>query len=259
MTPHRSMTINPGKWLLFAAFVLAWEYGVRLFEIPQFILPPPGMIASKVFRDLATGVILPDLQITLLEVLTGFVSGAIVGLAVGAAIALIPVVESWAYPYILALQTIPKVAIAPLIIIWFGYGIQSKILMAALISFFPILVNVIAGLKTADPRRLLLMRALKANGWQTFFKVRLPGMLPFYLAGLEVGIVFAVIGAIVAEFVGANSGLGSLIVKRQSAIDVVGVFSVLVYLSLMGLSLNAIVQWIGARFVFWARHENTQI
>ena len=115
--------------------------------------------------------------------------------------------------------------------------------MAGLISFFPILVDVIAGLKTVDPRRLLLMRTLKASGWQIFVKVRVPGMLPYLLAGLEIGIIFAIIGAIVAEFVGSSSGLGSLIIKRQSAIDVVGVFSVLVYLSLTGLALNAIVQW----------------
>jgi NitT/TauT family transport system permease protein len=253
----RRTFMNLGRVVAFAVIVLAWEYGVRLFQVPQFILPGPFEIAAKVVTDLTSGLILHDFGTTLLEVLAGFLFGAIAGVAVGAAVALVAVIESWVYPYILALQTVPKVAIAPLIIIWFGYGIQSKILMAALISFFPILVNVIAGLKTVDPRRLLLMRALRASTWQTFTKVRLPGMLPYLLAGLEIGIIFAVIGAIVAEFVGSSSGLGSLIVTRQSAIDVVGVFSVLVYLSVLGIALNAVLQWVGARFVFWARREHT--
>jgi NitT/TauT family transport system permease protein len=110
---------------------------------------------------------------------------------------------------------------------------------------------VIAGLRTVEPRRLLLMRALKAGAWETFVKVRFPSMLPYLFAGLEVGIIFSVIGAIVAEFVGASQGLGSLIVQRQSAVDVAGVFSVLIYLSLMGLALNFILKLITRRFVFW--------
>jgi NitT/TauT family transport system substrate-binding protein len=120
-----------------------------------------------------------------------------------------------------------------------------------------LLVDVIAGLKAVGSRRLFPMRALKASGWQIFVKVRVPGMLPYLLAGLEIGIIFAIIGAIVAEFVGSSSGLGSLVIKQQSAINVVGVFSVLVYLSLTGLALNAIVQWIGAPLVFWAQREHS--
>lgn len=251
------IALRLGKITILALFLLCWQGGVRVFDVPEFILPTPSAIVAKVVSDFTTGIIFPDFETTLLEVLAGFAVGTIVGILVGSAVALIAAVESWVYPYILALQTVPKVAIAPLMIIWFGYGIQSKILMAALIAFFPILVNVIAGLKTVDPRRLLLMRALKANAWQIFVKVRLPNMLPYLLAGLEIGIIFAVIGAIVGEFVGSSTGLGSLVIRRQSAIDVVGVFSVLVYLSLMGLTLNAIVQWAGSRYVFWARRERT--
>jgi NitT/TauT family transport system permease protein len=251
------IALRLGKITILALFLLCWQGGVRVFDVPEFILPTPSAIVAKVVSDFTTGIIFPDFETTLLEVLAGFAVGTIVGILVGSAVALIAAVESWVYPYILALQTVPKVAIAPLMIIWFGYGIQSKILMAALIAFFPILVNVIAGLKTVDPRRLLLMRALKANAWQIFVKVRLPNMLPYLLAGIEIGIIFAVIGAIVGEFVGSSTGLGSLVIRRQSAIDVVGVFSVLVYLSLMGLTLNAIVQWAGSRYVFWARRERT--
>jgi NitT/TauT family transport system permease protein len=166
------------------------------------------------------------------------------------------VVERIVYPYVLALQTIPKVAIAPLMIIWVGFGIQSKIVTAGLIAFFPILVNVIVGLKTVEPRRILLMRALKANGWQTFVKVRLPSMLPYLFAGFEVGIIFAIIGAIVGEFLGSSRGLGSLVIQRQAAIDVAGVFSILFYLSVMGIALNLILRSIAKRYAFWSQRSD---
>jgi NitT/TauT family transport system permease protein len=167
-----------------------------------------------------------------------------------------PRFERVVYPYILALQTIPKVALAPLMIIWVGYGIQSKALTAGLIAFFPILVNVVVGLKTVEPRMLLLMRALKAGHLQTFVKVRLPSMLPYLFAGLETAIIFAVIGAIVGEFIGASQGLGSLIIQRQAAIDVPGVFSVLFYLSALGIILDAVLRAIAHRYAFWSHRAS---
>ena len=227
--------------------LIAWQYA----GVPEFILPRPSSILVKFASDAASGVILPHLWATLLEVVLGFGFAALLGVALGSAIALIPMVDAVISPYVLALQTVPKVAVAPLFLIWFGFGLPSKVVTAGLIAFFPILVNVIAGLKTVEPRRLLLMRALKAGKWEIFLKVRFPGMLPYLFAGLEVGIIFAVIGAIVAEFVGASVGLGSLIVQRQSAVDVAGVFSVLIYLSLMGLGLNAVLKLVTRRFVFW--------
>ena len=227
--------------------LLAWQYA----GVPEFILPKPSSILVKFASDAASGVILPHLWATLLEVVAGFGFAALLGVALGSAIALIPMVDAVISPYVVALQTVPKVAVAPLFLIWFGFGLPSKVITAGLIAFFPILVNVIAGLRTVEPRRLLLMRALKAGPWEIFLKVRFPGMLPYLFAGLEVGIIFSVIGAIVAEFVGASVGLGSLIVQRQSAVDVAGVFSVLIYLSLMGLGLNFVLKLVTRRFVFW--------
>lgn len=128
--------------------------------------------------------------------------------------------------------------------------------MAALIAFFPILVNVIAGLKTTDARRVLLMKALRASPLQIYMKVRLPSMLPYLFAGLEVGIVFSLIGAIVGEFVGASVGLGSLIIQRQAVVDVAGVFSVLAYLSLMGLAMSLAVKLVANRMTFWSRSQD---
>lgn len=242
--------ISNGVWLPLASLtviLLAWENA----GFPEFILPRPSSIFVKLLTDFRSGLIFPHLWTTFVEVIAGFAFATLLGITLGSAIALMPLVEKIVYPYVLALQTVPKVAVAPLFLIWFGFGIQSKIITAGLISFFPILVNVTAGLKTVEPRRLLLMRALKASAWETFVKVRFPGMLPYLFAGLEVGIIFSVIGAIVAEFVGASQGMGSLIVQRQSAVDVAGVFSVLIYLSIMGLLMNAALKALTRRYAFW--------
>jgi NitT/TauT family transport system permease protein len=241
-----------GQLVGLAVFLVCWEASLRLLDVPQFILPTPSEIIERIVKDAVSGLIFTHVEVTVLETVLGFLLAAILGIGLGCAVGLIPGFERIVYPYILALQTIPKVALAPLMIIWVGYGMQSKILTAGLIAFFPILVNVVVGLKTVEPRMLLLMRALKAGHVQTFIKVRLPSMLPYLFAGLETAIIFAVIGAIVGEFIGASQGLGSLIIQRQASIDVPGVFSVLFYLSAVGIILDAILRRIARRYAFWS-------
>ncbi len=241
-----------GQLVGLIVFLAVWEGSLRIFDVPQFILPTPIEIVKQIAGDAWSGLIFVHLYITVLETLLGFFLAAVLGIGLGCAVGLMPWFERIVYPYVLALQTIPKVAVAPLMIIWVGYGIQSKILTAGLIAFFPILVNVVVGLKTVEPRMLLLMRALKAGHVQTFLKVRLPSMLPYLFAGLETAVIFAVIGAIVGEFIGASQGLGSLIIQRQAAIDVPGVFSVLFYLSMIGIVLDAILRVIAHRYAFWS-------
>jgi NitT/TauT family transport system permease protein len=228
-----------------------WQAAVMLLHLSAFILPAPTAIIAQFLRDLTNGAITANLPVTLIEVLLGFIAAAAIGVVLGAAIALVPVVEKCVYPSVLAMQTVPKVAIAPLLIIWFGFGLQSKVVTAALIAFFPVLVNVIAGLRSVDPRRLMLMQALRATPWQCFLKVRLPSMLPFLFAGLEIGLVFSIIGVIVGEFIGSSRGLGVLIIQRQGTIDVPGVFSVLIYLSLIGLVLNFLLVRLKRRLIYW--------
>jgi len=246
-----------GPLLGLIVFLAVWEGSLRLFDVPQFILPTPLEIITQVIQDAVSGLILTHVQVTVAETLLGFLLAAALGIGLGCAVGLSPAFERIVYPYILALQTIPKVAVAPLMIIWVGYGIQSKVLTAGLIAFFPVLVNVVVGLKTVEPRMLLLMRALKANHLQTFVKVRLPSMLPYLFAGLETAVIFAVIGAIVGEFIGASQGLGSLIIQRQASIDVAGVFSALFYLSAIGIVLDAILRAIAHRYAFWSHRAST--
>ncbi|MCO5066686.1 MAG: ABC transporter permease [Rhizobiaceae bacterium] len=235
---------------LMLAFFLAWEASVVWFDVPEYVIPTPSRILQKLVSDITSGTILPHLQVTLIEVLLGFVLAAIGGLALGTASGLFPLFDRLTYPFILAFQAVPKVAIAPLLIIWFGYGIQSKVVTAAVIAFFPLFVNVSAGLKEADPRRLMLMRSLRASPLQTYIKVRLPGLMPYLFSGLEVALVLSIIGAIVGEFIGASVGLGSIIVQRQASIDVAGVFSVIIILSLMAVILTWLLRLVQARYRF---------
>jgi NitT/TauT family transport system permease protein len=158
-----------------------------------------------------------------------------------------------------AFQTVPKVSIAPLFILWFGYGVMSKIVIAAMVCFFPVLVSVMSAFHVTDRDQLDMMRACGASSWQTFIHLRIRAALPIIFNGLEIAAVFAVIGAVVGEFVGAQAGLGYLITTLNFNLDVPGVFAVLIVLSLLGIILHDIVRRIGRRLVFWIRTERTEL
>ena len=159
-------------------------------------------------------------------------------------------------PYIVAFQTLPRIAIAPLFIIWFGHGALSKVTLATLVAFFPVLVNALVGFKSTGRGRLELMRSLKASWAQTFWLVQLPGATPYIFAGLDIALVFSILGVIVAEFVGGQEGLGVLILQSHFAIDVAGVFSVFVVLVIVGLALRGLLQLVGRHFLFWAEAQS---
>jgi NitT/TauT family transport system permease protein len=154
-----------------------------------------------------------------------------------------------------SIQSLPKVAIAPLIIMWFGFGIESKLAVVALITFFPILINTLSGLAIIDEQRMDLMRALLANRWQTFLYVRLPSAAPTIFAGLNVAIVLALTGAIVAEFVGAQRGLGVLLMQSQTNLDTAGMFAILVLLAGIGLVANVSIRRIERSVLYWAKRR----
>jgi NitT/TauT family transport system permease protein len=232
-----------------------WEGVVRVFGIPGFILPPPSAVAQALWRGFASGLYLQHLGYTIVETLLGFVVGSLLGFFLGTAVAMNRYVEYFLYPYIVMFQSLPKVALAPLIVVWFGLGLTSKVINAALVAFFPLLVNTMVGLKSADEDRVSLMRSLAASDHQIFWMLRLPNALPFVMAGLDVAMIFALIGAIVAEFVGAQRGLGMLIQSMNFNMDVSGQFSILLVLSVVGLILNRCIGWIRARVMFWDPSE----
>ena len=202
------------------------------------------------------GDLLKHFGVTFYETIAGFVLGSLFGLLLGALIGQFPLLERTLYPYVVAFQTLPKVAIAPIIVIWFGYGVSSKIVITATIAFFPLLANTIVGLRAAPTEQIELMVAFTASRWQIFRKARLPQALPYIFVGLDVAIVLSVIGAIVGEFVGAQRGLGNLILQFNVSLDIAGVFAVLVMLSAMGVALHLVMQAIQKRVIFWAEPDD---
>ena len=240
--------------LLFVGLGL-WELLVRMFHVPRYILPAPSLVAMAFYRGVASMVYVDNLWITLLETLLGFALGTALAFLLGTMVALSRRFEYYLYPFIVMFQALPKVALAPLIVVWFGLGLSSKVVNAALIAFFPLMVNTILGLRSADEDRINLMRSLDASETQIFWMLRLPGALPFIMAGVEVAMIFALIGAIVAEFVGAQSGLGVLIQSLNYSADIAGVFSVLLILSVLGLVLNQVIVLVRRRVLFWDPSE----
>jgi NitT/TauT family transport system permease protein len=239
------------RLLLIAAFLAAWEVAVRLFEIPMFILPTPSSVFTALYRGIASSLYVDHIWITLSETLLGFVLGTSLAFVFGTVIALSRPVEYFLYPFIVMFQSMPKVALAPLIIVWFGLGLASKVVNAALVAFFPLMVNTIVGLRSAEEDKVNLMKSLAASRTQIFWMLQLPNAMPYIFAGLEIAMIFALIGAIVAEFVGAQAGLGMLIQSMNFTMDVAGQFSVLLLLSLLGLLLNGIVIAVRRRVLFW--------
>ncbi|HYM29887.1 MAG TPA: ABC transporter permease [Candidatus Cybelea sp.] len=233
----------------------AWEGLARGLNVPAFILPPPSNVTMALYRGFANGLYLSNLYATLASTFLGFLLACVIAFAFGVFVALNRKVEYFLYPYIVMFQSMPKVALAPLMIIWFGIGLSSKVVSAATVAFFPLMVNTIVGLKSADEDRVNLMRSLAASERQIFWMLRLPGALPFIMAGLEVAIVLSLIGAIVAEFVGAQSGLGMLIQSMNFTFDVAGQFSVLLVLSFLGLVLNRAIAILRRRILFWSPAE----
>jgi NitT/TauT family transport system permease protein len=256
MTSSKNVALSV---LLLAVSLAAWEAIVRALDVPVFILPPPSKVAVALYRGLASGVYLSHLRVTLLETILGFVAGSALGFVLGTAVAMNRYVDYFLYPYIVMFQSLPKVALAPLIVIWFGLGLSSKVINAALIAFFPLLVNTMVGLRSTDEDRISLMRSLAASEGQIFWMLRLPNALPFVMAGLDIAMIFALIGAIVAEFVGATSGLGMLIQSMNFTMDVSGQFSVLLILSVVGLLLNRAILLVRRRVLFWDPSEKSAV
>jgi NitT/TauT family transport system permease protein len=239
------------RLLLIAAVLLAWEAAVRLLRVPAFILPLPSNVFIALYRGLARRLYLDHIGVTLTETLIGFAVGSALALMLGTVVALSRRTEYFLYPFIVMFQAMPKVALAPLIIVWFGLGLTSKVVTAALVAFFPLLVNTIVGLRSADEDRVNLMRSLAASRWQLFWMLQLPNAMPYIFAGLEIAMIFALLGAIVAELVGAQSGLGMLIQSMNFTMDVAGQFSILLILSMLGLLLNSLVSEVRRRVLFW--------
>lgn len=245
---------------LLVAIISAWWAATAYLAIPEFVLPPPGKVWASLVAGLSHAPNDPaglwyHTGITASEALLGFVIGSSAGTVAGMAIAHVRLLERVLYPYIIALQSLPKIAVAPLFVIWFGFGMEPKVIITAIITFFPLLVNSIAGYRSVDVERLELARSCNATEWQVFAKIRLPSALPFLFAGLNMAGVLSILGAIVGEFVGAQAGLGVLILQNNYRLDIASTYAVFVVLGAMGLSMNLGMRALERRFCFWAQRS----
>ncbi|MEJ2551849.1 MAG: ABC transporter permease [Anaerolineales bacterium] len=235
---------------VFLAFFL-WEGVSRLSGLPAFILPPPGAVFDRFLRALSDGSLLHNTVATLIEVLGGLVLGLSSATLVGYAVAKSRTVERLLSPYIVASQSVPIVAIAPLLVIWFGPGKISKIMISSLIVFFPVLVNTVVGVRSVPEDLRDLMRSLRATRWQIFLKLEVPAALPVLFGGLKVGATLSVIGAVVGEFVGSDEGLGFLINVGRGVFDTSLVFVAVIMLITLALVLYGLVTAVERRVLAW--------
>ncbi|MCK4599342.1 ABC transporter permease [Candidatus Bipolaricaulota bacterium] len=238
-----------GAFLLLALFLLLWEVGVRLFNVPFYILPTPSRILLVFFTNLP--LLLSHGSMTILEVAMGMLIGGVGGIVLALIIFYSPSLERAVYPLIIASQMIPIFAIAPLLVVWFGYGLWSKATVAALIVFFPIVVNAVDGLRSVSGETIDLLRSLHASEWQIFRVVRLPASLPSFFSGLKIGITLSVVGATIGEWIGAKKGLGYLMIQSNALLRIDLVFASILTLSLLGLFLFGALRIIEQHVLRW--------
>ncbi|MBA2276343.1 MAG: ABC transporter permease [Chloroflexia bacterium] len=256
VTSRREVGDRIGRWLwpalVLLALLAAWETAVRLADTPRWMLPPPTAVAAALRDDRA--LLLPNAWVTLQEILLGFALALLAGLLTGVAIDSSRTIERALYPLIIASQTIPLVALAPILLIWFGYGLLPKVLVTALVAFFPLAVNTVDGLHAADGETLALLRSLGASPGQRFRLVKLPSALPHLFTGARIAITFSVVGAVFGELVGASAGLGYLMERAGAQFQTARVFAAIVLLALIGVTLFASVALLERLLLPWRRH-----
>lgn len=230
-----------------------WALVVWIGNYPAFILPDPLSVFSQLAEIAANGLLWQHSQATLIAIAGGLAMGVTTATLLGYVLAKSPLLERLVGPYIVASQSIPAVAIAPLLLIWFGSGRLSKVLICALVVFFPVLVNTIVGIRSVDAGLKMLMRSLRANRWQTFIMLEVPAALPVLLGGLKIGVTLSVIGAVIGEFLGTDQGLGFLINQAKGLFDTPLMFAALFTLAAISLSLYLIVTRLEHWLLAWRR------
>jgi NitT/TauT family transport system permease protein len=238
-----------GVLAVFLLLVLAWELAVRLFGIKEYLLPPPTKVWTEFVKRYDP--VMASAWVTTQEILAGFALAVVVSIPLAAAIAYSRFMENAVYPAIVFLQIVPKIAVAPLFIIWFGFGFTPKVLLVFLLSFFPIVVAAIAGFKSVDPDIMDFARTTGAGGWRLFAKIRLPQALPHIFTGLKVGAALSATAAVVAEFVASDKGLGYLLLQYNGQLETPMVFAIIVLLSLIGLAVYYAVEVVERFTIPW--------
>jgi NitT/TauT family transport system permease protein len=251
LAPRRLLEVVGAPLLFLGLLVLVWEIALAREWVSTRVLPHPEDIVTS-FVDLSLSDIWwDDVAATLWESVAGFVLGSVLGLALAIPSGLWSVMRRMLHPYAIGLQVTPRIAIAPLIIAWVGFGYSSKIWIAAIISFFPVYVNALTGMLTVDEEAREMFRSLGANRWQTFIRLVTPSSLPVMFAGLKTAAGLALVGAVVGEFISAQRGLGVLVQQFSYQLAVSDAFAVIVMLMLLGLLLYGVMEWLERITVFW--------
>ncbi len=232
------MKRNPllGTFTLGVLVLMLWELGVRFQGISPLVLPAPTRIADVLWKSLANGYLWPHIWQTLVEVFWGILLGGMLGCAGGIVLGESRYLRTLLMPYVVLSQVVPKLALAPLFIVWFGFGVLPTIVMTALICFFPLLENTVTSMQLVDAQKLELFKMLRASQWQTLWHLKIPTSLPSIMAGFRVAVVLAWVGAVVGEFIGSSKGLGALIIAAQGSMDTPLMFAVLVVITVLGLT-----------------------
>ena len=233
------------SWLLFILILLVWE--VLAKQMSELILPAPSVVVTTLLEGLMNGYYTPHIIRTSLEIVIGLFLGSLLGMLTGILMGEVEFIRKLLFPYVIASQAVPKLALAPLFILWFGFGMTSKVVITALICFFPLMENTVTAIQYTDRQKIELFRVLGANRWQTLFKLKIPAGLPSILAGFRVAAVLAVVGAVVGEFIGGSEGLGALIIASQGMMDTPLMFSVLILVTIIGTLLYQIIYLIEQR------------
>jgi NitT/TauT family transport system permease protein len=231
--------------------LLAWQYIPGLLDVPPFIFPELTSVLAKFTSSATLEVLYDNLLVTMHEALLGLVIGAAAGTLAGFVLGEFATLRTSFYPFLIAFQSMPKVAVAPLFVIWFGFGVTPKVLVVVILCFFPMLVNTMTGVMSVDRSKLDLFRSLSASRLQIWRRLLLPASLPPIFAGLEVAVVFSLLGAITGEFVGADAGLGVVLQQYKTNYDTAGVFAILMLLSAAGVIMNQTVRLARRKLLFW--------
>lgn len=234
-------------------FLILWQVGVTVFDVKEFVLPRPSQIAAAMVSD--AGELSSHFWVTFRILCAGYAAGVGLGIALAVAMTLLPLFRAAIYPLIVASQTIPKIAIAPLLILWFGVDALPKILIIAMLAFFPVLINTLNGLENSEDGHLELMRSVDAGFWEVYRHVRLPAAIPSVFAGLKLALTVSVIGAIVGEWVAGNEGLGYLLIAYNASLQTSRLFAALVVIVAMSAGCFLLISWIEEKVSWKARFE----
>jgi NitT/TauT family transport system permease protein len=237
--------------LTFVGIVALWWAAVEAFRIPAYLLPGPGPVFARLVTD--ARLLWNHATVTLIEILLGFGLTVVTAIPLGLLIALSALAKQVVYPPIMLMQLVPKIAVAPLFLVWLGFGIESKVLLTILMTFFPLLLASISGFMILDDRLLFLTQSMGASRWDTFRYLRFPAALPVIFSGIKTSATIAATAAIVAEFVGANKGLGYVLLRGTSTMDIELVFAVLVVLTVVGIAINYLVEFCEWAMTPWQR------